>query len=293
MSQNNDILLQTLALNYKINEKASLLYINQCEDYLKIVMRHLNEVLNRLNDQKKILHKLSSPLISDTALQYGLHSLKERTEEIVNFINNCEVNGKKTITYNNDSQIDHLVLIDEPIHDLDPRNLTFQPVSINLDDLDLFPLYKQLNHYLEEKTIKRYDDDTTSTGSTNTRSIEKYIKRIHNITECRNGRELIGEMLKRKMNDDNDENSSVDDISFDDSTTTDTNSSTASTKTIPYHSKLIQVWEHKLERTIEKISLLVDLTDSRIDILKMRKNFIIAETKDKIALNLKFGDVGN
>ena len=55
-----------------------------------------------------------------------------------------------------------------------------------------------------------------------------------------------------------------------------------------HYTKYIYVWKYKFEKSIERVAELIDILNSHSDVLEMRKNFIIAETQDKIALNNLF-----
>ena len=260
MSQIN-ILSQTLTDNYKINEKASLLSINQCKNYLKIVIRHLNEILNRLNSQKEIiLYKVAPTLAPNSVRQAGLLSLKGRMEEMVKFIDSCEINGKKTIASSEGEHHDEkkcnsvlfpmtsgLIFTDEPaFYDLNTQNLVFKPIYVGLHDLGLESLYHQLCEYIKlEPTDNNIDTDT---------DCDKFIESI--------------------------DNSTTDDESYDIVDRCENNQ----------YTKYIYIWKYKYEKAIEKITSLIDLLNSQIDILDMRKNFIIAETQDKISINNLFNE---
>ena len=173
-----DILSQTLNANYKINEKASLLSINQCRTYIQIVTRHLKEVLNRLNEQKKIiLCKISSTLSSDVVRVSGLIILKKRMDEMIKFIDSCEVNGRKTIV-SSDTISDNrailfpmtsgLIFTEEPkYYDINTQNLVFRPILVRLSDLGLLSFYQQLSKHIERENITENISEHITDNSSN------------------------------------------------------------------------------------------------------------------------------
>lgn len=311
-----DILSQTLNANYKINEKASLLSINQCRTYIQIVTRHLKEVLNRLNEQKKIiLCKISPTLSSDVVRLSGLVILKKRMDEMIKFIDSCEVNGRRTIassdTINDDNRsilfpmTSGLVFTEEPkYYDINTQNLVFKLIFVGLSDLGLLSFYQQLSNYIEKENITDNCSSSTDNESNTTQSDSETTECNYLKNNLKNNSENNLENNLDNNNLDNisdlDNISNLDNISdFDNLSDFDTNSSDKEIVDIDnyynekmfdksQYTKYVYVWKYKFEKSIEKVAELIDILNSHSDVLEMRKNFIIAETQDKIALNNLF-----
>lgn len=311
-----NILSRTISANYEINKKASLLSINQCKNYLKMVIRHLNEVLDRLNDQKSlILYKITPTLAPDAVRESGLLCLKERMEEMAKFIDSCEVNGKKTIAAsqcNGDKSkckcsailfpmTSGLVFTEEPTcYDPNSQNLVFQPVLVGLYDLCLLSLYKQLcNYFKYKKPINCCDEEEDEC-----RSFGSYSSKSNANSNCNKSNDehiIYDDNIVRSNIAGKDINNEIGQIDFDlerEHEVDDDNNYDDAVDIIDdkvyerlEYTKCIYVWKYKFEKAIEKVSSLMDVINSRIEILEMRKNFIIAETRDKIDLNNLFDDI--
>lgn len=278
-----NLVFNTLKRNIEINEKTTLLNLEQYKHFLKIVVDHLGGVLERLNKQKEIVLNQICPALANGAIsRAGLITLRDRMEELKDYIESCHVNGKKTVVFYKDLKRANTVIFpmtcgvafgSEISKDLNSQNIVYEPVCVGFKELGILSLYKKLlfaNEECDETSDSKSLDSseqtessyyTSSRSSKSSKSSKSYSSSYS--TSSTHSSATDGDEYIEVIEDDEDQMD---------------------------YTRSIYIYKYKFEEAIEKLVATCGALQKQLEIVEMREEFVKEDAANKIAMTKLFCD---